>query len=242
MLGFLRKFRIVFIESGQVKKYTLYAIGEIALVVIGILIALQINTWNINRIENAREKLLLAEIHKEFLFNKKELETTLPAHMAVRERCIALTKLFPIDLDELNLDTLANLLYKLDTRGSFDVSQGSINTIINSSLFEIIRDNELRSLLLQWPDLMNDFTQAEERAKDFIHQILRPYMTKTMSINFRKGKWDERDDYSFLGSVEFENMIIQRIEYTNFLVRLAENEDSKLVRTINRIIELTVPE
>ena len=46
MLTFLRKIRKSIVESGSTRKYILYAIGEIALVVIGILIALQINNWN----------------------------------------------------------------------------------------------------------------------------------------------------------------------------------------------------
>ncbi len=46
MLTFFRRIRKSLIESGPFKKYLLYAIGEIALVVIGILIALQINNWN----------------------------------------------------------------------------------------------------------------------------------------------------------------------------------------------------
>jgi hypothetical protein len=46
MLTFLRKIRWSLLESGSARKYIFYAIGEIALVVIGILIALQINNWN----------------------------------------------------------------------------------------------------------------------------------------------------------------------------------------------------
>ena len=46
MLTFFRKIRKAPLESGAASKYLLYAIGEIALVVIGILIALQINNWN----------------------------------------------------------------------------------------------------------------------------------------------------------------------------------------------------
>ena len=49
MLTFFRKIRKALLDSGSTGKYLLYAIGEIALVVIGILIALQINNWNENR-------------------------------------------------------------------------------------------------------------------------------------------------------------------------------------------------
>jgi hypothetical protein len=46
MFTFLRKIRLLLIESGSARKYLVYSIGEIALVVIGIVLALQINTWN----------------------------------------------------------------------------------------------------------------------------------------------------------------------------------------------------
>ena len=46
MIKFFRKIREKNMKAGKIKNYLLYAIGEIVLVVIGILIALQINTWN----------------------------------------------------------------------------------------------------------------------------------------------------------------------------------------------------
>ena len=49
MFTFLRKIRKSLIESGSTGKYLVYAVGEIALVVIGILIALQVNNWNENQ-------------------------------------------------------------------------------------------------------------------------------------------------------------------------------------------------
>ena len=49
MIKFFRKIRQRFISEGKLSKYLIYAIGEIVLVVIGILIALQINNWNESR-------------------------------------------------------------------------------------------------------------------------------------------------------------------------------------------------
>ncbi len=56
MLTFLRKIRKSLIDSGRSRKYLLYAIGEIGLVVIGILLALQINNWNENRKKQIAEQ------------------------------------------------------------------------------------------------------------------------------------------------------------------------------------------
>ena len=62
MLLIFRKIRKSFVKSGAGRKYFIYAIGEILLVVIGILIALQINIWNENRKERKKEQIILKEI------------------------------------------------------------------------------------------------------------------------------------------------------------------------------------
>ena len=46
MIQFFRRIRQNLLSEGKTGKYLTYALGEIILVVIGILIALQINTWN----------------------------------------------------------------------------------------------------------------------------------------------------------------------------------------------------
>ena len=81
MLTFLSKIRRSLIDSGgarkpvlsAVERYLLYAIGEIALVVIGILIALQINNWNEHRKEQAIELKLLHSLKEEISANIEQL-------------------------------------------------------------------------------------------------------------------------------------------------------------------------
>ena len=61
MLKFFGNIRKSLLNEGKTGKYLKYAIGEIVLVVIGILIALQINNWNENRkLENSKETLMFA--------------------------------------------------------------------------------------------------------------------------------------------------------------------------------------
>ena len=55
MIQLLRKLRRALVSENRWSKYILYASGEIALVVIGILIALQINNWNEERKESKLE-------------------------------------------------------------------------------------------------------------------------------------------------------------------------------------------
>lgn len=72
MIKIFRKIRHSFLLEGKTTKYYKYAIGEIILVVIGILIALQINNWNEGRKTNEKTELLLKQVHKELAFNIKK--------------------------------------------------------------------------------------------------------------------------------------------------------------------------
>ena len=77
MIKFFRKIRQNLIMQNKTSKYFKYAIGEIILVVIGILIALQINNWNENRKELYNEAKILKTLNDEFSENKITLDSTL---------------------------------------------------------------------------------------------------------------------------------------------------------------------
>ena len=67
MIKFFRKIRQNLLAEGKTGKYLKYAVGEIVLVVIGILIALQINNWNGNR----KQQIKLQQIYHEILADLK---------------------------------------------------------------------------------------------------------------------------------------------------------------------------
>ena len=74
MIKFFRRIRQRLLSENKFSKYLLYAIGEIVLVVIGILIALQINSWNQYRIERIEEQTILGQLKEEFENNLIQLE------------------------------------------------------------------------------------------------------------------------------------------------------------------------
>jgi hypothetical protein len=74
MIPFFRKIRKKLADDNKPIKYLRYAIGEIVLVVIGILIALQINNWNQDRIEYKRTKILLSNLKLDVEENIKYLK------------------------------------------------------------------------------------------------------------------------------------------------------------------------
>ena len=76
MITFFRNLRQNLIMENKTSRYLKYAIGEIILVVIGILIALQINNWNENRINRLKEKELEISLLSDFNETKKRLKET----------------------------------------------------------------------------------------------------------------------------------------------------------------------
>ena len=77
MIKFFRKIRQDLLSRGKTGKYFKYAIGEIILVVIGILIALQINNWNENRKVNITKQNYYQQILTDLESDKEFAENTI---------------------------------------------------------------------------------------------------------------------------------------------------------------------
>ena len=146
MLTFLRKIRKSFIASGSTRKYLIYAIGEIALVVIGILIALQINNWNEERKTKRLEKSTLLELKKSILADQQTLvfTTELLNHMLLLAQGIEENYQTNGFIDHPHLDTVGTIFglpimqfnrsgYKLlEDRGMDLISNDSLRNMITS--------------------------------------------------------------------------------------------------------------
>ena len=74
MLRFFRQLRQRFLTESRFSKYMLYAVGEIMLVVIGILIALQVNNYSESENTRARELIFLKGLRSDLQLNLNELE------------------------------------------------------------------------------------------------------------------------------------------------------------------------
>ena len=75
MIKFFRHIRQNLIMENKTRKYLKYAVGEIVLVVIGILIALQVNNWNEKRKENAEFKVTLEQIYNSLKFDVDDFKS-----------------------------------------------------------------------------------------------------------------------------------------------------------------------
>ena len=101
MLKFFRTIRKKLIEKDNVRKYLLYAIGEILLVVIGILIALQVNNWNNDRIKENRTQNILNLMHNELSMDISVVSEAIDFYL---EKDSLIQKFRETDFDALETD------------------------------------------------------------------------------------------------------------------------------------------
>ena len=242
MIKLFRKIRYDLIEKNKTGKYLKYAIGEIVLVVIGILIALSINSWNENRIDQQNEKLILMELHKEFIANKIQLDTVLFINRRSFQSVKYVRSKLPIDIETTNLDSLAYHLFTLGYTYTFNPSKGVTNALTNSSTFNLISNNELRQLLIRWNDIVSDYQEEEINALNNYNSQLKPFEKKHFYWDTSKNWLTEpRVDLSILESLEFDNYILDRYYDLTNIVENTSGELENMTKTIDKIIELSKP-
>lgn len=239
MTHFFRKIRYKLMENNKLGKYLKYAIGEIVLVMVGILLALQVSNWNQQRIAGHKEELLLSALHEEFVQNKAQLEEVVSFHRKSLNATENLMALFPIDPATINLDTLRSTMKFWAFRYTFNPSQGVVRSLVNTSSFELISDLELRALLVSWEDVLADYQEEEILAAKNVNEKFGPIILAHAS--WKNGWGDDRADRSFLASFQFENIFYQR---QNNLIDILGDENkttelTKIENTIDRIIELS---
>lgn len=111
MIPVYRKIRKKMAGDNRPIKYMRYAFGEILLVVVGILIALQINNWNEGRKIRAQEYKILASIQSELRSSKKELDKGLKYNIEQGKRLRKMAKYIEDDLPyNTELDTVFRTL------------------------------------------------------------------------------------------------------------------------------------
>ena len=180
----------------------------------------------------------MASINEEFKANKIQLEKVIFNHRKALESCKYLTSLFPININEDNLDTLSKHIFRTTVTWTYNPSQGSINGMINTSSFEIISNIELRQILVSWQDLLMDYQEGELDGKDIANNRMDPFFSKHFDILFDFN--DPRNNLSMLESLNFEYLI--RLRRMNLYDIIKGGELEILERNMDRVIELTTIE
>ena len=175
MKSFLRKLRQGIVGQNSFQRYLLYAIGEIILVVIGILIALQVNNWNQNHNDKQKEIEILLGVKQDLKNLIERLELWANYNKTGEELT---RKVLSFDRTNANKKTMDSLFTSLIYVNVFDKGGGFLETLINDGKFELIRDESIRKQLSRWPDMLEDIHTNDLSVRGFVWHEMIPFLSE----------------------------------------------------------------
>ncbi len=234
MIKFFRKIRQRLLTQNKFSKYLLYAIGEIILVVIGILIALQINNWN--EIQKGKRKavIILETIRSDMAQDLDEMGNL---KVSWGNRLVYFQKIYPsfnpdIEINITDIDTSSQIKYWTlfglskpfrSNRSSFDamISEGNSDLLTNKKLFADIQEfysfnipaNEdyFEILRQRQMDLSNKYAHVlTYKPYKYLSEITDEYLIADLNIYF--GSLDFYYRVSFIRNANVLEEIIAQID------------------------------
>lgn len=163
-----RKLRFDLVEQNKIGKYLKYAIGEIILVVIGILIAFQLNNWNDSRIKNNIEEKILSEILNGLNEDLVDIKHNIDGHNTGIKACDFWRK--TITDQDINTDSVAYNYHYL-TRDFISIQNISGYESLKSKGLELIKVDSLRiGIIKLYEQDYNSIRKLEEEYKELQFQ------------------------------------------------------------------------
>ena len=217
MIRFFRHLRQQLLTEQKWSKYLLYAIGEILLVMIGILLALQVNNWNETRQDRKFEKKAFLNLQSEFLFNQELFNQrllTLDNRLKGLEEYLYTLKDKKTSIDQ-KTQKRPNLMF-----ASWKPESNVINSLFSTGRIESIRNDSLKALLTKWNECMEEYWVAEDRYISNANKVYE-YERPRIPVNLITDIGSRKTTFLFHTGEELAQLraeIIDDIEYQNAIV------------------------
>lgn len=231
MIGFFRRIRRKLANQNKFVQYSRYAIGEIVLVMVGILLALQVNTWNETRKHKELENIYFQELQDEFLENKLRFQQTSEFHENLLEDLKKMVALFPIN--EAKQDTFFSIFdnSKIFNAGLYNPSNSALEAYIRSETFNYLENRELKKILLSWSHIIEDYQEEEKFNADNNFQFLYPFFIIDNDL------FGEKKGYTKRQLIKIQNIVFVRMKLLEAVVNSSDKEN--VIKSIESIIALT---
>ena len=173
MLKFFRKIRLKLLDEGNVKRYLIYAVGEILLVVIGILIAFKLDDWNVNRVEREQEKQHLASMWSDLENDIININKAISGNEVLSN---GLDTLLGMLADPPSEKERQRLLYLYSVKYTYwymtvEFSELTLSQLKNTGSFQLIKDKEVAKAILQYDHGIEVCKQEYTEQTIYYHEL-----------------------------------------------------------------------
>jgi len=219
-MSFFGKIRFQSFTQRGVGKYLTYALGEIVLVVIGILLALQVNNWSEARKDRASEQVLLTGLLKEMTDNRDELVKAMAYHRRSKMAAEKISQIYRSDYRTYKGHELDSLFAEVQWCWTFDPRLGVLNSIKTTGKIHVIRNPKIQSFIATFEEVAIDSREEAVTTKSIIITQYMPLVNQYISANVRdkylgvdvggskfpsdyKGLFNDRSAESIIGYIYF---------------------------------------
>jgi hypothetical protein len=176
------KIRQTMIKENRASKYMLYAIGEIVLVVIGILIALQINNWNENRKAEIKQHHLFNNLKIDFDSRLKELNEMNTARKEGIRTVIEINSIIANPNNRPNDSILDSLFSKMINGYKFNEEFKMLDVLFSTGLINDIKNEELKRKLIEWPQQVEEMLEEQRMHNRLMDNEFKQLLAKYVAL------------------------------------------------------------
>jgi hypothetical protein len=239
MAKIFRKFRFETIGSILSKKYLAYALGEIALIVIGILIALQIDNWKNDRQLKTLEIKYLKEMISNLRLDLNDIESNIEFNM---EKMKSNSVIVNYSKNKLPYNDSLDFHFSNLTGSTRFVPNTSSYDNFKSKGFEIIKNDSLRRLITYLYSVEYNHIIGYEFVDDhqYQYEILLPQVLENVKVNEFWKSATAINYRDLINNVKFQNVIVTNIFYREYMIseyRRQKDQVLELIEAIEKYVE-----
>ena len=156
MIGFFRKIRKKFVDDNKPMKYLRYAIGEIVLVMVGILLALQVNNWNEERKQLIQVNAALESLVEDLAIQNEIIEEQI---LNEKNHIVAIDSIYMLMELPLSISKLDRMLDSLTSRQTFIAVKATFNNLEESGGLLFLKDLQLQNSIIRYYQKL-DYTES----------------------------------------------------------------------------------
>lgn len=217
-----RKIRYTLIKDGNLKRYIPYAIGEILLVMIGILLAFQVSKWYDNSIKRTNEIKYYQNIKDQINEDRYLINGELRYNDRIKDQFKYAIKIIENN-DRSKMDTLGIIVRNLIEYSDFDKQSNIYETMVNSGEIKLLNNHEIVHLIRILEERYTYLNRMENIHYDAVMQYAAPGMISAIKMQSGEIMKPEKI-YSF----QFQNLIL-------LLIRVMEEKTDTYTSTISYI-------
>lgn len=201
-----RKIRKTLINEGNLRKYLTYAIGEILLVMIGILLALQVNSWNDGRVKMNTELRYYKNIKDQIIDDRDVILDQIEYNNKYLTQFEFANQILKAN-DRSKIDTLGYIALNLTDYSDFDRQGNIYETMVNSGEIKLLNNQNIIEGLRRLEETYNYINRMENIHFDVILQFAAPYIQSAIKYSNRTVQKSDT-----LYAFEFQNLFISFID------------------------------